>query len=193
MHGARQLSVAFLAGLIGTGNFAIAQALDDYLAANYFVNFADSGSVEVRLFPREGKEVRVPLPVKLGSATFSPDGKSMYGAAHGSPDRTVRIRGIVRVELKTAQVTPVPGTNDFDVWSLAISPDERNLVVSGSSGAGAGRRCGVFELALPSGASKQILTTSDCRYKAGWSQLSISPDGHRLLALRDGRLRAHQS
>ncbi len=187
MHRAQQLCVALLAGLIGSGNFAIAQALDDYIPANYFVNFGDPGSVEVRLFPRDGKELRVPLPVTLGSATFSPDGKSMYGAAHGSPDRTVRIRGIVRVELKTAQVTPVPDTNDFDAWSLAISPDERHLVVSGSRGLGAGRKCGVFQITLPSGASKQILTTSNCNIQAAWTKLSVSPDGHRLLALHGGR------
>jgi len=56
------------------------------------------------------------------------------------------------------------------------------LVIAGSQRQASGVfNCGVFEILLPAGTLRQVLT-SDCRYQWSWDQLSLSPDGKRAVA-----------
>ena len=151
-----------------------------YSAANYFPNFAVRVIEPLRIFPLNAKEIKIALPEKLGYIAFSPDRRFLYATPFGSPPM------LVKIDLKTAQVDPVPGTQEL-VGQIAVSSDQRSVIVSGSRGSPANRACGVFIVTLPGGTLQQVLTASDCSYTSSWTDLTVSPDGARLLAKHNRR------
>ena len=49
-------------------------------------------------------------------------------------------------------------------------------------------RCGLYELILASGELNKIIGNTSCHYKSSWNSISFSPDGYRLIAVREHRL-----
>ena len=156
-----------------TGNIPVPYP---YKAAIYLEN---SDSEAVKVFPFDGQALTIPLPLCLGRAKFGPDGKSLYGTnlTRLQPYITRPSRGLSRIEFNPTRANMVPGTSTFDIKSFAVAVRQDKVVITG----GNGRSCGVFEILLPAGTSRQVLAY-DCSYRWAWDLLSLSPDGEQAVA-----------
>ena len=72
-----------------------------FVAAN-FLHGDDSDVLKV--FPFKGQAATIPLPLRLGRATFGPDGRSVYGPNATQPERQVTLEtsGLSKIEFNSA-------------------------------------------------------------------------------------------
>jgi hypothetical protein len=144
------------------------KVLPQYEVANYL---SGPHSDALRIFPSKGNAITIPLPFRVRKATFGPDGKSMYGMIADQP-------GLSKVEFNPTRASPVPGTNGFIVKSLGFSSRQDKLVISGNL---RHANCGVFEILLPQGKTRQVLAY-DCSNLWDWNYLTVSPNGEQVIA-----------
>jgi hypothetical protein len=145
-----------------------------YEAANYVCGRpADT----FRIFPSKGNAITIALPFRILRATFGPDGKSIYGIIADSQRRIGDQPGLSKVEFNPIRATAIPATSEFLIKSFAVSSHQDKLVISGNLHAS----CGVFEIQLPDGKTRQVLTY-DCHNVWDWIHLSMSPNGEQVIA-----------
>jgi hypothetical protein len=176
----RRLRVAlFLSGLLTTSVVRSQVIPAQYQSANYQFGI---GSDTMTLFPPSGKTIAIKLPFRLSDATFGPDGKSIYGTIF-DPEATVRPdpAGLSRIDLNSPHATVIPGSIGFLIKSFAVSSHQDKVVISGSRQDTNGWRCGVFDVPIPVGDAKQILS-ADCHNQWSWDKLSLSPNGEQAVA-----------
>src|SRR5579872_5751667 len=149
-----------------------------YRVANY-IPALDSSSAVLREFPLEGKPLTVHLPVCLGLTLFGPDGRSLYGT--NATPLTYESLGLSKIEFNPIRASMVPGTSTFGIKSFAVSIREDKLIIAGARPGSKGWSCGVFEILLPAGEVRQVLTY-DCSYRWSWDHLSLSPTGKEAVA-----------
>lgn len=146
-----------------------------YEVANYFPG--PHGDT-LRIFPSKGNAITIALPFRIKQATFGPDGKSIYGII---VDRHKNVGldqpSLSKVEFNPIRATAIPGTSGFLIKSFAFSSHQDKLVISGNLHAS----CGVFEIQLPDGKIRQVLTY-DCHNAWDWIHLSMSPNGEQVIA-----------
>lgn len=173
---------AFVGFTISSTGRSKVPAAYPFKAANYYPGFK-ANSVALRVFSFDGSMVNIALASRLGRTLFGPNGKSLYGTNASSVQEGV-IRespGLSRIEFQPARSSLVPGTGSFNIKSFALTARQDKLIISGSRHDGAARECGIFEIGLPDGNTRQVLK-SDCRYQWSWDKLSLSPDGAQAIA-----------
>jgi hypothetical protein len=118
------------------------------IAATYA---SDGVGVNSRLvvFPSDGSEFTVPLPLTLRYLAYGGSGQSLYATAFKRVDAKsfTDIPGLFRIELNPVRVSPVPGLDSFAyIQRLAVSRSEDKIVFAGTSTDGGRETCGLFEL-----------------------------------------------
>jgi WD40 repeat protein len=147
------------------------------------------------VFPSSGTSYTLRLPFAIGAFDHSVDGKVLYAASlyseisvrtktPGAPDRP----GLFRSELGSMRMTEVPVNPNLAILALTVSQRQDKLIVSGWLREGGRQTCGLFEVLLPSGATKNVVEHDGCDYFGSWQKLSLSPDGESLLATRRNNL-----
>ena len=147
------------------------------------------------VFPASGTSYTLRLPFAIGAFDHSGDGKVLYAASLytesaarakdlGAPQRP----GLFRFELGSMRMTEVPVNPNLAVSALTVSQRQDKLIVSGWLREGGRQTCGLFEVLLPSGATKNVVEHDGCDYFGSWRELSLSPDGESLLATRRNNL-----
>ena len=131
------------------------------------------------VFPFNGNEVAVELPVAVGPFVFSANKPVIYGMLTSQPDATA---DFVTVSIKPGGVSHLPGLNRFSyINDLAVDAAGKKAIISAMYGLEAARRCGLFELDLTTGRVEHIIdnVSGQCDYLSSWGELSLSPDGSR--------------
>jgi WD40 repeat protein len=73
------------------------------------------------------------------------------------------------------------------IYSIAAS-SSKIVVSAGYSTGEMASRCGLYEMMLPSGGVHQIVSDSGCKYSSSWHSISLSPNGRRIVGVREHRL-----
>jgi hypothetical protein len=68
------------------------------------------------------------------------------------------------------------------IAALAVSPKEDRLIIAGVLRRSGKVTCGLFEVKLPQGQTTFLLNGPSCTPPQSWGELSLSPDGNRVLA-----------
>jgi hypothetical protein len=175
----RLRATLFLCGLLATQAATSLELPAQYQSANHQFGI-DSDTLT--LFPPSGKTITIKLPFRLNDATFGPDGESIYGTIFDAK-ATLRPHpaGLSRIELNSQRATVIPGSIGILIKSFAVSSRQDKVVISGSRQDTNGRRCGVFDIPIPVGDVKQILS-ADCHNQWSWDHLSLSPNGEQAVA-----------
>lgn len=145
-----------------------------YEAANYV---SGRHADDLRIFPSKGNAITIAMPLRILRATFGPDGKSIYGIVADSHRSVGDQPGLSKVEFNPIRASAIPATSGFLIRSFALSSHQDKLVISGNLHAS----CGVFEIQLPDGKTRQVLTY-DCHNVGDWTHLSMSPNGEQVIA-----------
>jgi WD40 repeat protein len=160
----------------------------DYRYSAAFISATGTGHTELVMFPLRGRAVRIPIRSAGGPFVYGPDGKALYSQCSLDPVGSggpVEI-ALCKIELRTLIKTAISGSTGLYATNFAISDQGDRIFVSGY------RRdqdtCGLFEIAIPGGAMRQVLGQSDKGPKSSWRNLSLSPDGRRAVATRNGRV-----
>ena len=97
-----------------------------------------------------------------------------------------------KIEFAPIRVTRAvfpPGLNA--ALNFAVSAGEGRLLVSGRIQGDTGAHCGIFEVGLPGGETRQVVAAESCgsySYKNSWKSLSLSPRRDEALAVRGDAL-----
>jgi hypothetical protein len=147
-------------------------------------NYDPVGDADVlTIFPTDGKLVMFTLPFRLREVAFAPDGRSLYGINVTNRDGVVReTGGLSKAEFNPMRLTPVPGTTPYGVSSFAVSANQDRVVISGYRMDSNGGSCGLFEILLPAGDVRPVLT-SDCLHWSSRERISLSPNGEQAVAM----------
>jgi WD40 repeat protein len=143
-------------------------------------------SQELEVFPLKGESFHVALPFPLAVFAYGPDGKALYG--FDGRRRQARMAGVFEFELTPIRALKLSGSDAIGRAGLAVSPDQKKLILSGG---GLGISCAIFEFDTATGDTRKIVSNSQCDPLdplSYWTDLSLSPDGTRLVALRNRRL-----
>ena len=180
------LASALVIGLTTSCTEQVARVAPGRYAAAFYATGVGITGDAVKVFPFEGNVVTIALPFCLSRPTFGSDGRSVYGANATCHLGVVQeTGGLSKVEFNPTRLVPVPGTAPFRIWSFAFSARGNNLVIAAYRGDANGARCGVFEILLPTGVVKQVLS-SDCSGRSFWDALSLSPEGDLAIATVGG-------
>jgi WD40 repeat protein len=189
-----RLSVLIIAFLTG-GLAAFAQAIrpDSFTPALYT---SQAARHELKVFPLVGEAHSIPLPLALGSLSFSPDGKALYGDRLF--DATMLLQqdpskngGLFKVEFDPIRVSLLPGSDRvFPVYSLAVSPLKDQVIALGFEPGGKKGMSTLLELNLKNGSIRTVIESfapmaDPTIYIAN---LSLSPDALRATATRNRRV-----
>jgi hypothetical protein len=168
------------------------QEFDDYPydAAWYSSGRRSTGGKSLAVFPFRSEAFRIGLPFEFGRVAYGPDGKALYAQIRNEPNAPDWPRlyrpGLFRIDLHSLGVSPVLGSLDLGINGLAISRDEGTVIVSGGVGMGSDASCGIYEISR--GKATLLIENPKCGYVDSWTDLSIAPDGSRVLATRNRRL-----
>ena len=137
------------------------------------------------LFPLTGsQEAVVSLPVGSRSYVVSPDGTSLYAMPDGSPAWRVPEKPLpfefYKIQFHPLRFNPVPGSESLS-GRMAISEQQEDLVFAGKYRNGL--VCGIFELKLSDGSVRPVLETKDCDDALTRTDISLSPDSKRAVAI----------
>jgi hypothetical protein len=135
------------------------------------------------IFPRDRKQTSIEVPFFLELSAYASGGTAMYAlASRGSP---VCLQKIEFTPIRVTRVACPTGLNA--ALNFAVSASEDRLLVSGRIQGDTGAHCGVFEVGLPGGKTRQVVAAESCEsysYKNSWTNLSLSPRGDEALAVR---------
>jgi WD40 repeat protein len=145
-------------------------------------------SQELEIFPFDAKMFNIPLPFPLGAFTYGPDGKALYATALSLDPVNHFIPSLFKIEFNPTRAISIPGSEVLSFNSLAISSQKDKII---AAGARRGTPCGIFELSVPTGNVREIAQISQCdplNPLMYWSEVEVSPDGKRAIALRNHEL-----
>ncbi len=164
-------------------------AVGQYSVAAYASDGVDVNSRLV-VFPSDGKESSIPLPLTLQYVAYAASGKSVYATAFTkNPDAKSfsTLPGLFKIELNPVRVSAVPGVG-MVIDRFAVSRKE-DRILFGASRSDAGRNvCGVYELDLSDGNLRSVLETTDCRAGFPWRVYDLSPNTPEALISANRRL-----
>lgn len=185
-----------LAGMFGVSLLGLAQSpgevpgnVSPSALAFYNPGPAFKNEQTLAVFPPSGEASTVSLPFGLGNMAASPDGEALYAQRFFDP--TGPNSGLYKIEFGPTRASRVIGSEGLSsINGIAVS--RTKIVVSAGYLNSAGfldeKSCGMYELTLAAAKVKKILSSSDCKYKASWTSISLSPDGERAIAVREGGL-----
>jgi len=175
-------------GLVSTViSSTVAAGPSQYYAASY-AGGRLTNSPGLTVFPFDGKNFAISVPLTLGRIAFSPDGKTMFAPAVPEPAGQNGSR-LVKIELSPLRITTVPGSSMISsVTALAVSRPGDKIVYRGAWGEVGSRTCGIFELDVSSGRIRPVLESSDCMGVSNRSWVSLSPDDRQAVTSLDGVL-----
>jgi hypothetical protein len=172
--------------LIGLVSITSGRANDD----DRHYNPAACGESRVTIFPPRAKPVAISLPTGLRCSEFSGDGHALLGSersGRGPYDSGQTI--LQELAFDPTQLTRIRGSerlNEFVVTSLAATASKDKLLISAKRRDG--DVCGIFEIGVPAGRVRPIITKSDCQRQISelelWREISISPDARQAAATR---------
>ena len=172
--------------LLGKAQRNKAAAPNPYLAAFYSAP-GEPLTTTLNIFPPQGREFVVPLPVHLYGIAYSPDGRAVYGGVTG-PEHPAEPH-LCKIDLENMHIMMLPGSTGLSPSAgLTVSHAQDRVLVSGQY-RGKGRlECGLYQLATGTGTIEQILPAMTCDYVSTWHSLSFSTDGRLAIAIRAGML-----
>src|ERR1039457_2552782 len=182
MRRARILHTMAVLGIASAGQLKEPALPREYPYCPAFISTISDppGHTELVVFPSHGKAFRIPIRSAAG-VFFSPNGKALYGACTPIPaigDAPIKIAPC-KIDLKTGRTTPVPGSKALHgYYASAVSNNEDRMVFLGFER--------LVELTLPDGKIRTISIQGADKHL--WTHLSLSPDGERAVAVRNGRL-----
>jgi len=197
---AELLASVVLVGSAASCTWGMKSASQSFAAANYNV-LTNTNTDELTVFPPDGNTVTMTVPFRLRDVAFGADGRSLYGINVTNQNGVIQdTGGLSKVEFNPIRRVPVPGTAKLGIWSFAFSAGEDKVVISGyhretgvhcgvtdatgvhcAVGDATQVHCGLFEILLPSGTVRQVLSSA-CYDHSSWGALSLSPNGDVALA-----------
>jgi len=177
-----RLWVSIIACLTGVLSACAQQVRSDPFTPALYTS--EGSRHELKVFPLAGDAFSIPLPLALGSLSFSPDGKALYGdrlfnATMLLQQDPSKNGGVFKVEFDPVRASLLPGSERlFPVYSLAVSALKDKLIALGFEPGGKKGMSGLLELDLKTGAVRTILDSfapmaDPTIYTAN---LSLSPD-----------------
>jgi DNA-binding beta-propeller fold protein YncE len=151
------------------------------------VNCCDKHVLTV--FPMQGDAIKIPLPFVPRTVVFSPTGTALYAVQRktSAPGDTGE-SSVVKIEFNPTRLTNLVASIKLSISSFAVSTREDKIVVTGSYLEGGKIACGLFEIGLPGGTSRQILKSQRCGFREPWEGLSLSPTGEQAVASTGAQL-----
>jgi hypothetical protein len=155
-----------------------------YIPAVHYSSGTGLNDDRVVVFPSGGRPVRLRLPFALGAAVFAPDGSGLYGISAIAPGEP----GFYRLQLGPMRADLLFAWPLRMIGLPAVSRDQSRMVVLASPLDSA---CGIFAVSLPDGAIRKLsevppgpagATCGPFEWSTG---LSLSPDGHRAIGVRE--------
>jgi hypothetical protein len=135
------------------------------------------------IFPFDRVEMTIDLPSNFNGNIFSADGRRIYGLAGASETKSPPI---VVATIKPPVVSSIKASQGLSyIKSVAADADGGILAVSAVYQHDGAQECGLFELNIEKGSIQHILNNpgGGCfDFVSSWNQLSLSPDGSRLIA-----------
>jgi hypothetical protein len=163
------------------------------LLSEYFPAFCRSAvypasSCKLVIFREGSRQSAIDIPIRPDFFTFARGGTALYALSILKKPAC-----LYEVELSPVRTTrftcPVGLISAYD---FATSANGDQLFISGPFKAGETTRCGVFEVSMSEGPTRQVLTevcgSGSRGFENSWSSLSLSPDGGRAVAVRHDRL-----
>jgi hypothetical protein len=160
--------------------------LNDYYPAYCHPIVYPAPSCSLVIF-REGKlQTSVELPIQPDFFGYARGGTVLY--ALPLMKKPVCLYRIELNPVGATSLTCPPGL--VGAVGLTVSATGDLLLVSGQFNEGGSTRCGVFEIRVPDGPTRQVLNAQDCGSyrKSPWISLSLSPDAAEAVAVRQDRL-----
>jgi hypothetical protein len=167
------------------------------LLAGYFPWFCrpavyPTPSCELVIFREDERRTSVNLPFLLEFLAYASNGTVLY--ALSASEKPICVS---RVELNPVRVTRlVCPVGLAVVFAFTVSSDQTRVLVSGQIKIDNAVRCGIIEMRLADGATKQVLDAGNCRaynFEHSWTSLSLSPDSYQGIAVRGERLELFQA
>lgn len=146
---------------------------------HYSAAFISEGKLVV--FPFEGTPHTIDLPATMGGATFSANGRAIYGIAQVAGDDR---RRLIAVTIKPSHISSLPHSGEFNkINSLAVNLTGDRAVVSAMYIHDGTSDCGLFQLDMSDGRVERIVDNlgGSCDFLSSWNQLSFSADGARMV------------
>jgi hypothetical protein len=96
---------------------------------------------------------------------------------------------VAPIHHRTTRATQVPGSIGFrSSFGLAVSKHQDLILISGAYWDGVNVVCGIFGLMVKDGTVREVLHTIDCHAEEAWTDLSLSPDGLKAVAMHKAEL-----
>jgi WD40 repeat protein len=179
---ARILQTTAVLGLVSAGQLKASALPREYPYRPAFISTisAPPGHTELVVFPLDGKAFKIPIR-SVASVFFGPTGRALYGACTPYPaigDARLKM-ATCKIDLKTGSTVPVVGSTGLHgYYASAVSNNEDRMVFLGVGH--------LVELTLPDGKIRTVPLEGAAQYR--WTHVSLSPDGERAVAVRNGRL-----
>ncbi len=158
-------------------------------AAFYPSGLTFRGPSALLVFPCVGRAVSVRLPLSLSALAYSPDGTFLVASGLSLPPKT-EYAGLLKIEFNPVRLTPISGSTEVGAVSLSIPASQDRVFIAGSRRQRAGSVRGIFEIGLSNGDVRTVVL--DERFVpmafAGWTDLSLAPDGLHAFARHSNRL-----
>jgi hypothetical protein len=188
----RLTNIAFTALLLSGYGFG-APAGEDllYQAAVLDAGTGPADKKVIRLFPvKGGKEADIELPGPIRVLAVAPGGRVLYASPSLGPNvLQPPAPGLFAVDLRAVGKTLLQGSSEFVFpTSMAVSSDEKKLLVSGAAMVDGKASCGVYEFVPATGGVRKIVSAVSCQREEAWSSLSFSNDGSHATAIHWKRL-----
>ncbi len=168
------------------------------LLSGYFPSFCRAAvfpvsSCELVVFLDGGRRTSIKLPLRLEFFTFAGGGRDAYALAAGIIQRINKEPACVRrVDFNPVRLTTVACPAGLvGAFAFTVSSDETRVLISGQIRNANVAGCGVFDIRLADGATRQILNAGSCQsynFEHSWTSLSLSPDSSQGVAVRGNRL-----
>lgn len=142
-------------------------------------NAATCTSSGLTIFPPDGKEFSIALPITPRYVTFGASGESLYASGFKRLDEKTftTTQAIFRIELNPVRVTTLPGSDAFYLSGrFAVSRREDMILFGGVRTDVQSKTCGVYELDMANGKLLPILESADCRAGSPWHVLDLAPN-----------------
>jgi Tol biopolymer transport system component len=117
----------------------------------------------------------------VGTAAFSPDGKSIATVIGGNASGGVPMQ-VAEIDIETGAVKPVSADGWYEIFQVAWLPDKSGLLVIGAEKASDFYSQQIFLLSYPEGVKRRI--TTDFNMYLG---ISLTADGKTIAAIQDNR------
>jgi len=150
-----------------------------YFAAAY------TGERNLVLFPLDGPKIEtLLLPVPLGGHANSSDAVAIFATAAVDIHEKLHRNSLFRIDVPSMKLFSIADLSRFRlIRGIAISPQNNRAAILGKYWGGTAVVCGIFSLDLSNGNVNHLLDSNDCDDSAGWSDMSLAPDGSHIVAV----------